>query len=93
MLRFLFALAVLQSFPTCAIGQDSSLGCRERYRKELDADPKSSLVHFRVAECFSQLCQRGQRIPRSAERRSATVVDQGVVSPQQGQDLRHHGPA
>jgi|SRR6267143_4572842 tetratricopeptide (TPR) repeat protein len=58
MLRFLFALAVLQSSPTCAIGQDSQLDCRERYRKELEANPKSSLVHFRLAECFSQLKDR-----------------------------------
>ena len=46
MLRFLFALAVLQSSLTCAISQDSPRNCRERYRKELDTNPKSSSAHF-----------------------------------------------
>jgi len=58
MLRFLFAVAVLQSSLTCAICQDSAPDCRERYRKELEANPRSSLVHFRLAECFSQLKDR-----------------------------------
>jgi tetratricopeptide (TPR) repeat protein len=62
MLRFLFALAVLQTSLTCAIGQDSPHDCRERYRKELEANPKSSLVHFRLAECFSQLKDRASAV-------------------------------
>ena len=58
MLRFVFALAVLQPSLTCAFGQDSPPDCRQRYRKEAEATPKSSLVHFRLAECFSQMKDR-----------------------------------
>jgi Tfp pilus assembly protein PilF len=62
MLRFLFVFAVLQPVLTCAIGQDSPPDCRERYRTERDANPKSSLVHFRIAECFSSLKDRASAV-------------------------------
>lgn len=55
MLRFLFVLAVFQPVLACAIGQDSPPDCRERYRTEREANPKSSMVHFRIAECFFNL--------------------------------------
>jgi len=54
MLKFLFFLLVLQPYFTRAIGQDSPPECRERYREKLEANPRSSLVHFRLAECFFQ---------------------------------------
>jgi tetratricopeptide (TPR) repeat protein len=54
----MFALAILQTSLTCALGQDSPQDCRERYRKELEAKPGSSLLHFRLAECFSRVKDR-----------------------------------
>jgi tetratricopeptide (TPR) repeat protein len=58
MRRFLFALAVLRLSLTGVVGQDSPPDCRERYRKELEANPNSSLAHFRLAECFFQVKDR-----------------------------------
>jgi Tfp pilus assembly protein PilF len=57
-LRFLFVLTVVQPLVPCAIGQESPPDCRERYRKELEAKPRSSLVRFRIAECFFDLKDR-----------------------------------
>ena len=52
MLRFLFVLAAVQMSVSYTIGQAFPQDCRERYRKGLEVNPKSSLVHFRIAECF-----------------------------------------
>ena len=52
MLKLLFALVALQASLTSAIGQNSSQACREKYRKELEASPRSSLTLFRLAECL-----------------------------------------
>jgi tetratricopeptide (TPR) repeat protein len=37
--------------PLFALGQQSASGCRERYQKDLEANPSSSLVHFHIGEC------------------------------------------
>jgi hypothetical protein len=55
MMKFLFALAVLQTFLACSnFGQD----CRTRYRDQLEAKPRGSLAHFRLAECFWRVRDR-----------------------------------
>jgi tetratricopeptide (TPR) repeat protein len=40
-------------FLAAAIAQDPATGCREQYRKELEANSKSSLTHFNLAQCYS----------------------------------------
>ena len=56
--RLLFALAIVQGSLTFAIGQERPSDCRERYAKELEANPKSSSVHFQLAECFYSVKDR-----------------------------------
>jgi Tfp pilus assembly protein PilF len=72
MLKSLFLFVILQSSLTQMIGQDSPRGCRERYSKELEETPRSSLVHFRLAECFSQ---RKDRVSAANEYRTALTGD------------------
>ena len=68
MLKSLFLLVVFQSSLTHMIGQTSPRSCREHYSKELEETPRSSLVHFRLAECFSQ---RKDRVSAANEYRAA----------------------
>jgi hypothetical protein len=58
MLRSLFVLVIVQGCPITGIAQNSPKDCREHFSKELEANPRSSLVHFHVAECFAQIKDR-----------------------------------
>jgi len=54
MLRFLPALILLQVFIAHGMSQDAPPICSDRYREQLATNPKNSMAHFRLAECFSQ---------------------------------------
>jgi hypothetical protein len=59
MLRMLlYAVVVAQVSLTCAMGQKTAQDCQEPYRQELSANPKSSLVRFRLAECLFKIKDR-----------------------------------
>lgn len=62
MRRFLIALALLPWSSHPAIGQNSQQSCRELHTKELKATPRSSLLHFRRAECFLQVKDRAAAV-------------------------------
>jgi tetratricopeptide (TPR) repeat protein len=47
--RHLLVILSVQVSLTCAIAQDA---CRDRYRSDLEGNPKSSLAHFHLAECY-----------------------------------------
>ena len=56
--RILVALVLIQVSLASAAAQDTPKACRERYRQQLEANPKSSLVHFQLAECFAGVKDR-----------------------------------
>jgi hypothetical protein len=62
MIRSLLVLAVVQGCPITLIAQNPPKDCRERYSNELKANPRSSLVHFHIAECFSQIKDRASAV-------------------------------
>jgi tetratricopeptide (TPR) repeat protein len=64
--RLLFALLIVQASLTC---QDR---CHDRYRSDLEANPKSSLAHFHIAECYFE---RKERIGAANEFRAALIGD------------------
>jgi hypothetical protein len=57
---------------TCGLSQTTPQDCREQYREELEANAKSSSVHFRLAECF---LQRKNRVMALNEFREALRGD------------------
>lgn len=46
---------------TCAFSQNSPQSC-ERFRKDLETTPNSSLAHFQLAECFFGMKDRVQAV-------------------------------
>ena len=46
-------LGLVCTFLAAAIAKDPATGCREQYGEELRANPKSSLAHFNLAQCYS----------------------------------------
>ena len=46
-------LGLVFTFLAAAIAQGPATECREQYREELEANSKSSLAHFNLAQCYS----------------------------------------
>jgi tetratricopeptide (TPR) repeat protein len=58
---------MIQGCSITVIAQSYPGDCRERYSKELKANPRSSLVLFHVAECFSQIKDRASAVNKYRE--------------------------
>lgn len=52
------SLLVTGVLPLLLASSAASQDCRDRYRQELDKSPESSLVHFRIAECYRETKDR-----------------------------------
>ncbi len=62
MLKCALAILALPGLLACALARDFTESCRERYRTALEARPNSSLVRFRLGECFWRVKDRAAAV-------------------------------